>query len=670
MNHRYAHILTPIRIGNVFIKNRLLATRSVSQELQGPESYPAEGTIAFLEAYAKNGAAIVVCPIGSWPDDRGSGGFESMFLMEDLRVLNYFGQLTRRLHRHGTLAIGSLNCSIPQRYAISERRHPELVLKPLKGPSGDFLPDGQPAPPKPEISRKEIAEFVSRFSEKCAIIRACGFDGVNVYMGYNASILAHSLSPVLNQRIDEYGGSPENRARFAIELFQAIKSVCGEDFLIECQVSGEEDMPNGYTMEDFLNFCVRCEDLVDIFQIHAKSGVLSHASSYSYSEHTPTTLKYAESFKNRGIKSVCAPVGGYQNLDDIESFIAENRTDMIAMARAFICDSEYGRKLYEGRDDVVPCIRCDKCHGGICSVNPGIGLAHAPSGWPVRPLRTKKVAVIGGGPAGMRAGVEAARRGHAVTLYEASSRLGGQLVHADYMPGKWALRNYKDYLAAQLRSSGAKIVLGVAATPDSIVAGGFDAVIAAPGSTPKRLSVLGGDDLRIWTPIDCFGREKELGKRIVVIGGGGTGSETALYLADSGHEVTIVTRQNRALHDDLSHGGQFLFELFVKHPHIRIVTDTYVSAIKDGRIVTLAGPDGRIYDLAADSIVVSAGVTPQADECAAFAGLTPEFYVIGDANIHDDILYQGPLFAENLNGSRGGDVRHATATAYAAAMSL
>lgn len=670
MNHRYANILKPIKIGNVFIKNRLLATRSVSQELQGPENFPAESTIAYLEEYAKNGAAVVVCPIGNWPDDRTGVGFESMFQMEDMRTLNYFGQMTRRIHRHGTLAIGSLNCSIPQTFSISERRHPELVLKPLGGPGGDFLPDGRPAPPKPEMSKDEIRSFTKRYAEKCKIIKACGFDGVNVYMSYNASILAHSLSPVLNQRIDEYGGSAENRARLMMELFKEIKTACGNDFLVECQISGEEDMPNGYTTEDFLEYAKMCEGLVDIFQIHAKSGMLSHASSYSYKEHEPTTLRYAEMFKKRGIKACCAPVGGYQSLDDIERFIAEGKTDMVAMARAFICDGEYGRKLIDERDDVVPCIRCDKCHGGVCSVNPQIGFAHAPAGWPQKSKRSKKVAVLGGGPAGMLTAVVAARRGHEIVLYEASARLGGQLVHSDYMPGKWALANYKNYLISQVEKGGVSVLLNTPATPDVIDRGGFDAVIAAPGSVSKRLSIPGGGDKRILVPMQCFGHTEEIGDSVIVIGGGGTGSETALYLSDSGKKVILVTRQPRVLHDDVSHGGQFLFELFMHHPNLQIITDTRTLSFADGTTVTLAGRDGKPYELSADTIVVSAGVIPNTDALTGFLGLTPEFFVVGDANIHEDILWQGPMFQERTGIPVGGDVRHATTTAYAAAMQL
>ncbi|MBP1736880.1 MAG: FAD-dependent oxidoreductase [Oscillospiraceae bacterium] len=671
MNHKYAHILSPVQIGNVFLKNRLMVSKSVSQELQGPEPFPAEATISYLEQYARNGAAIVTCPIGSWPEDRIDNTFVSKFEMEDRRVLNYFGQMTRRIHNHNSLAIGNLSCAIPQKYAISERRHPEWVLKPLMGPDGNFFPDGSPKPPKPEITKEQIACFISSFAAKCAVLKALGFDGVNVYMSYNGSILAHSLSPVLNQRVDEYGGSLENRARLTLELYRAVKAACGQDFLIECQISGEEDMPNGYSLEDFLSYAKLCEGLVDIFQIRAKSGTLSHPTSFSCPEHFPRTLHYAQAFKQRGIKALCAPIGGFQNLDDIERFIAEGKTDMVAMARAFICDSQYGQKLYEGRgEDVVPCIRCDKCHGSVCSVNPSVGLGHViQQSYPARPYHEKKVAVIGGGPAGLSAALEAAWRGHQVTVYESRPYLGGQLMHVDYMPGKWALKNYKDYLIAQLQKTDAVLLLNTKATPELIRQGNFDAVIAACGSRPKLPPVPGGDDVRIWKPIECFGREGELGLNVTVIGGASTGSETALYLADSGHKVTLVTRRERICHDDVSHGGEYLHHMMEHHPNITVMTSTATLSIANGTDATLQGPDGTVFVVTADCLVFSSGVEPMTQESAKFAGLTPEFYVIGDANIHNDALwctFHFPAKAEVV----GGDIKHCTATAYAAAMSL
>ena len=695
MNHRYSHILTPVRVGNVVLRNRIFATKCISQELQGPENFPAESNISYVEDLARNGASMVVCTVGSWPEDRGRSFFTSEFEMENFRVLRYFAQEVRRVHAQNSLALGGMMCSLPGNVEISEIRHPERIKKILRGPGGP----GGPGGPKPEITREEIREFIDRFAAECVAIKTVGFDGVNVYMSYNASILAKSLSPVFNQREDEYGGSPENRARLTMELFREIKKRCGRDFLVEIQVSPEEDMPDGYTLEDFLDYAEKCADegLVDIFELRAKNGVLNHPSSFVYPEHEPITLRYAEAFKKRGIKALCAPVGGFQNLDDIDRFIAEGKTDMVAMARAFICDPEFGRKLYEGRDDVVPCIRCDRCHGGVCSVNPRVGFAHVEDRmFPAKPLRSKKVAVIGGGPAGMKAALVAAERGHDVTLYEASGSLGGQLRHADYMPDKWALRNYKNYLAAELEKSGVRVLLNTPAEKETLEREGYDAVIAGCGSRPKTGPVPGADDPRVWAPIDCFGREKELGENVIVIGGASTGAETALYLAENGHKVTLVSRKMDICYDNVSHGKEYEVEHIRNHPNITLVTNARTLRVEnacdvevevnDGPPPMPAGPMGpfmpdasdearlgektKKLTLRGDAVVFSAGVRPCVEECMAFAGAAPEFYIVGDANIHNEDMWRRFEMPVDRAPHVGGEVRHCTVTAWAAAMRL
>ena len=167
MNHRYSHILTPVRVGNVVLRNRLFATKCISQELQGPENFPAESSIQFVEDLAKNGAALVVCTIGSWPNDRGKSFFTSEFQMENFRVLRYFVQEVQRVHAHNSLAIGGMMCSLPGNVEISEIRHPELIKKPLRGPGGP----GGPGGPKPEITKEQIAEFIDNFARECVAIK-------------------------------------------------------------------------------------------------------------------------------------------------------------------------------------------------------------------------------------------------------------------------------------------------------------------------------------------------------------------------------------------------------------------------------------------------------------------------------------------------------------------
>lgn len=697
MNHRYSHILSPVKVGNVVIKNRIFATKCISQELQGPENFPAESSIQYVEDLAKNGASMVVCTIGSFPQDRGKSFFTSEFQMENFRVLRYFVQEVERIHAHNSLAIGSMMCSLPQNVSISDIRHPELI-RGGGDPHGPGGPGGPGGGPVPEITREGIQELISNFAEECVAIKTVGFDGVNIYMSYNASILAKSLSPVYNQREDEYGGTLENRARLTLELFREIKRRCGQDFLIECQISGEEDMPGGYTVDDFLDYCEMCarEKLVDVFEIRAKNMTLNHTSSYSSPEHYPNTLRYAEAFKKRKIDALCAPVGGFQNLDDIESFIAEGRTDMVAMARAFICDPEYGKKLYEGRDDVVPCIRCDKCHGAVCSVNPLIGLNHVENKmYPASPARSKKVAVIGGGPAGMKAALVASHRGHQVTLYEASGILGGQLRHADYMEGKWSLRNYKNYLVSELGKSNVQILLNTRPTRADLETEEYDAVIAACGSLPKTPPVPGGEDERIWAPIDCFGHESELGHDVVVVGGASTGSETAMYLADCGHHVTLISRKLEICYDNAAHGKDYELQYIHNHPNITIITGAKTLRVENGTDVVIEvnagkpvendiplgpympdpkdearlGEQTEVRTIHGDTVVFSAGVRPCVSECMEYADVAPEFYIIGDSNIHGNDMWRR-FDMPDTAPSVGGDVKHCTETAYAAAMQL
>ena len=680
------------------LKNRIFATKCISQELQGPEKFPAESTVQYVEDLAKNGASLVVCTAGEFLQDRSNGEHAptSEFDLGSFRVMCYVVQMVERIHAHNCLAVGAIAGNVPMDVTISKIRHPELIQQP-EWPSGG---PGNPPGPIPEISKSRIQDFTDNFAKECVALKPMDFDGVNIHMAYGGSILAKSISPVFNQREDEYGGSPENRARLTMELYREIRRRCGQDFLIEVSISGEENMPGGYTVEDFLDYCELCagEKLVDIFEIRAKSGTLSHTSSFSSPEHCPATLRYAEAFKKRKINALCAPVGGFQNLDGIESFIADDRTDMVAMARAFICDPEYGKKLYEGRDDVVPCLRCDLCHGGVCAVNPLVGLDYVENKmYPAVPARSKKVAVIGGGPAGMKAALVAEQRGHRVTLYEASGRLGGQLVHADYMKDKWALRNYMNYLASELKKSSVKVCLNCRPSAGDLEVEGYDAVIAACGSLPKKPPVPGGENPRIWAPIRCFSREQELGHEVIVVGGASTGAETALYLADSGHHVTFVSRKKEILYDNVAHGKEYEARHIHDHPNMKIITGAKTLRVENGTDVVILVNDGQYpqreetgafmppmpdpkdeaelgehtaeMTLHADSVVFSAGVRPCVSECMEYAGVAPEFYVIGDSDIHNNDMwrrFEMPSMAPTV----GGNVKHCTETAYAAAMQL
>ena len=640
MTHPYAHILAPLEIKGHILKNRLLSTKCASQQLQGPENYPAEGTLRFYEELARNGAAIVCCSMGTYPDSQGKHPPMSNIDMTNWDVRAYFTQMAERIHAHGSLASASLQNVEPHDVAISYV--PDWEKIPMTGDYSRNLEN------KPTISQERIQEMIADFARQAKDFQSLGFDMVTVYMSYRGGILANSLSPLLNLRTDQYGGSPENRARLSLEVFQAIKATCGEDFLIECQVSATEEAP-GYSFEEFLSYAELVQDYVDIFQLRAWEGALNHGNGFNQQEHMPYMLKYAEAMKKRGIRSVISPVGVFQNLDDIEGFLAEGKCDCVSMARAFICDPEYGQKLLEGRgEDVVPCLRCNGCHGGRCSVNPRHGYMHL-NMFPDPPKKSKAVAVIGGGPAGMVAAITAAKRGHHVTLYEKTGVLGGQLLHADVCAFKWPLRNYKNFLISQLYKSDVTVVLQAAVTRQQLEAQGFEAVIAACGAAPALPKEFSGlDGQRVWMPVEVFGREQALGHRVVVVGGGEIGLEVGLYLADQGHHVTVVSRRKHFPCD--WHTLKATRDYMEAEADFQYLTQCQTTQVEKNAVV-YRDAAGQTHRLDCDSVVFSGGRRPRASEAMALAGAAPEFYVVGD-------------------NRKPATVKEAVFTGYTAAMSL
>ncbi len=534
----YSHILSPIRIGGKTLKSHLLNSKCVPSSLESMDALH-----AFYTDFARKGSATVTMDVGSWPDCEGRRSRMTQLDMLNADTRAGFARIVEDCHKYGTLCGASLMNVEPQYVAISDTPNWNEIPK-----NGDYSRNFSN---KHGISYDRIQGMIDDFVHQCRELKSLGFDMATIYMSYRGSILACSLSPLLNQRTDKYGGATiAERATLSLEIFRAIKQACGQDFLLECQISATEEEP-GYTLEDFLDYAKLCEGLVDIFQLRGYEGSSTHVNGYNFTPDAPLNLKYAEAFKKRGIRALVSPVGGFLDLDRIDRWIAEGKTDCVSMARGFICDEDFGEKLQSGRGcDITPCLLCNGCHGGTCAVNPEAGYQHLLVDAPRKAPRSKKVAIIGGGPAGMRAAVLAVQRGHDVTLYEASDSLGGQLKFARYPAFKWPLANYCSWLVRTVSECGARILLNTAATPQLLASRGYDAIIAALGSGAASIDVPGADGENVWTVDRVYGHEAELGKRVVVVGGGESGRETALYLAECGHDVTMLTRSAVHLYDD------------------------------------------------------------------------------------------------------------------------
>jgi 2,4-dienoyl-CoA reductase-like NADH-dependent reductase (Old Yellow Enzyme family)/thioredoxin reductase len=652
---KYAHVLSPISLGKLVLKSRFVAGNSLPHFLQGPESYPAEPIINHVANVARNGAAIVT--FADWTDQNQRNSFNEdgkRFPMFDLdgdpSVENYLCQLADQVHYYGSyISLAVMPFVAPDiMYDVSD----EPAVDMSKVTSTNFR-DGQVdfnvgflmrgGAPAKALTHQMIHDIIEENAQRIHKYQAYGFDLCTLHFAYRATLFARFLSPITNKRTDEYGGDLAGRARFLLELCGRIKELCGKDFPIEVQITPEE--VGGTTLEETIALAKLCEGYVDIFQFRVGDANRNHPTGYNSKLHKYYTLDACAAVKASGTKILCEPIGGFQDLDDCEEIIASGKADLIGAARAFFIDPDFYQKAKEGRgEDVLPCVRCNKCHVpsltghwlSFCTVNPEIGIAHRldkltrPAGNP------KKVAIVGGGPAGMRAALYAAERGHDVTLYEQTDRLGGQLKLMDAPSFKWPLVNYREYLINQLAKSKVRVLLNTLATPEILLPEDYDVLIAALGASPKLPPIPGAE--RCKNIFQVFGHEKELGKRCVVIGGSESGTEAGMYLAENGHDTVVLTRQDGlALDATPIHYRETMQEFYGELPDFRFITHAAATEVGEGS-VTYRDADGNLHKLECDSVVALGGMQAHQQEAMALYACAKDFYMIGDCrsvgNLH------------------------------------
>jgi NADPH-dependent 2,4-dienoyl-CoA reductase/sulfur reductase-like enzyme len=398
-----------------------------------------------------------------------------------------------------------------------------------------------------------------------------------------------------------------------------------------------EEPKGGYTLDDTVAFLKMAEDYIDIVQLRAPEVDIAHPTGFTL-EETPF-IHYSEYVKNSGTKVLVATIGGYQDFDICEEVLASGKADIISMARSWISNPDYGKLAYEGnKEDVVPCIRCNKCHGrgkndpfvSVCSVNPIIGLEHMIDRLVVEPEDSKNIAVIGGGPAGMKAAIELYDRGHKVTLYEASDSLGGMIKHSDFVDFKWPLKNFKNYLIYQVNKRDINIILSTKATPELIKNLNYDVVITALGANPAIPPIKGVDNDYVVFATDAFIYPGKIGKEVVVVGGGEVGVEAGMFLAKKGHNVTVLEmRDELAADTTLIHYRETFKEAWEAIPTFGYTLKAKCTEIVDNKVV-YTDKNGNEKYIKADSVVISAGMKANKAEALGFYGSAESFYMIGD----------------------------------------
>ena len=641
MKPAFSALFSPLRIGNVVLKSRLCYPNASPHFLQGPETWPADEFRNFYANLAKNGAAYINLSEWNNPMQRKVGAADSLrmqsFDTTDPSVTNYLSALADEIHFYGSRLCLCKRVEWPEGYSFGGG-YPLFVL-----------PDHPRLDTKP-VTPEMMEAAADSFVEDLRMYKACGYDMVCIGLDWY-------LNHFANKRRDEYGAqTPETAAAFPKLLCRKIKMALGQDFLIEGQIHGEEH--RSFTVSDMVRYLKALEGYVDIVSLREKDAPLNHPTGYNFKENVFPCVQYARAIKAAGVDMKVALNGGFQDPSVDNMYIADGTADLICQARGFIADCDYFRKIKEQRpEDIIPCILCNKCHGtmtgpwiSVCSVNPRFGM-QAKLGRMVEPPRdVRKVAVIGGGPTGMQAAMEAADRGHQVTLFEKSSSLGGQLFHSDYVSFKWPLRRFRDWLIAQCeKRPNIDIRLNCEPTAEEIAAGGFDAVIAATGAVPNIPDVPGmrddNGDLApgLYTCLDVYGHEDELGNNVVVVGGSETGVETAMHLAEKGHRVHILTRQRElapdagklhgitmAYAENAEDGMELMYAAWELYGDDLTWTLEATTQGVGPKGVVFTTKDGKTHHLDADSVVISGGMRPLTEEALAYSGHSVQFMAIGD----------------------------------------
>ena len=637
----YSHLLSPLKIGKFILKNRMQSSNSLPHFSQGPENYPADATMAHFIGRARNGAAFITfagfedsVDSPEFPDTLDMSHFPN-FDLRDARCQNYMVEFIEALHHQNTLISGSLFSANKKFRYENENGEVEIIdaNPPIDMSLGATAMIIQAC--GDEVSAEDLVKIARSYGQKTAFYKRLGFDAVTIHMSYRAQLPGQLLSPLSNKRTDEFGGSFENRVKFPLMVLEEVKKAAGNDMLIEIQFSAVEP-EGGYGMEEGIRFLRLAEKYVDIVQVRSAEGDPNHPIPFELRK-TPF-LELAAEIKKAGLDMVVSNVGGFFDPEDADRAIAEGKLDLVAMARAWISNTNYGELVLEGRkDDLVPCLRCNKCHGRgkhdimttVCSVNPHFGFEEVDRYLPSPIEGSKTVAVIGGGPGGMRTALYLTERGHKVTIYEAEAELGGAIRHADYIPFKWTLKEYKDFLIAQVHKHGIHVVLNTKATPE-MIADRYDVVVAAVGAQPVIPAIPGADRANVCVATEAIMNSEKIGKSVVVIGGGEVGVETGMFLAQNGREVTVVEMRDELAADTTFMHYRSMFQAaWEAIPSFHYVLNASAKEIGDG-FVTYTDKDGAEHKLAADSVVLSVGMRAKSDEALSFYGAAPRFYFVGD----------------------------------------
>jgi 2,4-dienoyl-CoA reductase-like NADH-dependent reductase (Old Yellow Enzyme family)/thioredoxin reductase len=650
MSTKYPRVFSPFTIRGVLFKNRLEQSPPGCFFSGDDNGFVTDDFVSYFRQYARGGVAIN--SVGNCTIDVTESNDEPRQLRLDnpecVQQLKYFSEMCESYGSHGSLELTHNGKDT----AYENINHAPYSASAFITPAERIRAEREGRDPIPtiEMSKKHIRETVEKYATAALYCKQAGMKMCMVH-GAHGNLIAQFASSYYNKRADEYGGSLENRARFAAEVLDAVRTAVGENFVIEYRISAEEFHPEQTHFDETLEFIRLIKDKVDI--MHVSAGIHDvwgepywmRFMLQNYTMNRQYNVHFAEKVKKAFPELIVATVGSIKDVAMAEEIIASGKADIVAMNRALHADYDMPRKYAEGREwEHTPCLRC-RCFRmasphttRLCSVNAMWGrFKEYPDGkLPLASVK-KKVAVVGGGPAGVESVKWLLQRGHDVTLYERGSRIGGHIRDAVAAPFKTDLKDYLQYMEDFAANCGAKILLNTEATPELLNAENYDYVIAALGAEPIIPKIPGYDKPFVhWAP-DAENGLVDCGENVVIVGGAVLGTEASINLAMEGKKVTVI---EMAKFVDLSNSGAASDLIDMSEENgVRRYLGWKLLEITDDGVIAENIDTGEKQEFKADTVLMAAGLKPRRDEALKFYNCCPatNFVIIGDCADTGDV---------------------------------
>ncbi len=623
----FPNLFRPGRIGQLQLRNRVLKAPT-STGMSNMDGSVSERLIRHYRDVARGGAGLIICEY-AFIDDQGAKSAHCQLGISSDDHIPGLAWLAQTIKEEGACAgIQIEHCG----------RQKFLGTQPIVAPSVIPWPalkakKGQAAVPR-ELTDPEIWQIIDAFGDATRRAVDAGFELVEIH-GAHGYLITNFLSPHTNKRTDQWGGSLENRTRFLVEVVKNARAKVGRGFPLTVRLSGTDYEPDGFPVTETVEVAKSLEAL-GIDAIHVSGGdhhQMIHQVSPMAVERCHNVWAAAEIKKHVNIPIIAS---GSITLPHLaEAVLAEGKGDFIGLARPLWADPDWVNKARDGRaEDIRPCIRCnDGCldrtffryQAVSCSVNPVIGregdLKISPAS------HRRNVCIIGGGPAGLEAARICAERGHAVTLYEKRA-LGGVSIEGSVAEFKSDLRPLIEYWKTQLDKLGVTVRFQEAGVE---AARGADVVVVAIGGMPSAPNIPGMEGKNVTEALAVFNGTATVGHKVVVLGGGETAVEVALYLDDQGHDVTILHRREALMTRDVAVTDRIAYSEMIATRGLPVFTNLQVVAI-DEHGVSAVDSNGGNTRVEADTVVTALGYRPLASSLAELlreAGV-PEIHEIGD----------------------------------------